>query len=179
HRNDVRLIFTAHSIPTAMAEQSPYVAQLREACALVVDRLRERGLGASVPNAWELAFQSRSGPTQQPWLGPDIQDRLGQLHQAGVGSVVIAPIGFLLDCMETVYDLDVEAAERCDELGIHMVRAPAVGSHPRLVRMIRELICERLDPASPRLALGSLGPWPDECPADCCMNATSEARADR
>ena len=73
--------------------------------------------------------------------------------------------------MEVIYDLDVEVAGLCDELGINMIRADVVANHPRFVQMIRELVVERLDPASPRLALGSDGPWPDECPADCCRPA--------
>ena len=71
--------------------------------------------------------------------------------------------------MEVVYDLDVEVRELCEELGINMVRAAVVGSHPRFVQMIRELILERLDPSSERLSLGADGPWPDQCPAGCCQ----------
>ena len=156
-----------------MAERSPYVAQLREACRLVVKHClaARRPLAASPRAAWDLVFQSRSGPPTQPWLDPDVRDHLRRLHQAGgAADVVIAPIGFLVESMELVYDLDVEVRGLCDELGINMVRAPAVGSHPRLVGMIRELVLERLDPAAPRLALGTLGPWPDHCPADCCMS---------
>ena len=82
--------------------------------------------------------------------------------------MVIVPLGFLAENIEVVYDLDVEVRELCDELGINMVRAAVVGSHPRFVQMVRELILERLDPSSERLALGTDGPWPDECPAGCC-----------
>lgn len=169
-RANARLLFAAHSIPTASAERSPYVRQLREACRLVADRLPLAASQNQRSFKWELVFQSRSGPPSQPWLEPDIRDHLRMLHEEDVTKpLVIVPIGFLAENMEVVFDLDVEVRELCDELGVKMVRAPVVGNHPRFVRMIRELIVERLDPTAPRLALGSLGPWPDECPADCCI----------
>ena len=161
-REAATLIYTAHSIPLAMAATCPYVEQLQEACRLVSQRA---GHGR-----WELCYQSRSGPPAQPWLGPDVGDRILALHRAGrLRDVVVAPLGFLCEHMEVVYDLDVELAALCDELGIAMVRAGVVGTHPRFVQMIRELILERVDPARERLSLGDLGPSPDCCPADCCV----------
>jgi ferrochelatase len=185
-RSAVRLIFTAHSIPVAMAASSPYESQLREACRLVMEEISGvRGQGSGFSNSkspnlqiskspnhlpWTLAFQSRSGPPSQPWLEPDVRDAIRQFHEGGrIKDVVIVPIGFLAENIELLYDLDIEVRQLCEELGIQMIRAGVVGSHPRFVRMIRELVFERLDPASPRLALGQCGPWPDECPADCCM----------
>jgi protoporphyrin/coproporphyrin ferrochelatase len=169
-RAAARLIYTAHSIPTAMAERCPYERQLRESCRLVTERINL--LAASPDGAtsgWDLVFQSRSGPPEQPWLEPDIGDHLHRVHASGdLRDVVVVPLGFLAENLEVVYDLDIEIRELCDELGINMVRAAVVGSHPRLVRMIRELVLERLDPTAPRLALGADGHWPDECPADCC-----------
>ena len=95
-----------------------------------------------------------------------------QLHNTEtIEDIVVAPIGFMAEHVEVIYDLDVEAAELCDELGVNMVRAGTVANHPRLVRMIRELIVERIDPTAPRLFLGDDGPWPDRCPVDCCRNA--------
>ena len=85
-----------------------------------------------------------------------------------MADLVVVPIGFLTEHKETIYDLDVEVGRLCEELGINMVRAATVGNHPRLVRMIRELVVERIDPSAPRLALGCDGPWPDQCPGDCC-----------
>ena len=117
---------------------------------------------------FDLVFQSRSGPPSQAWLEPDIRDRIRQLPAEDIQDIVVVPIGFLAENMEVVYDLDVEVAGLCDELGVNMIRADVVANHPRFVRMIRELVIERLDPAAPRLALGSDGPWPDQCPADCC-----------
>jgi ferrochelatase len=81
---------------------------------------------------------------------------------------VIAPIGFVSDHMEIVFDLDTQARELCEELGLNMLRAHTVGTHPRFIAMIGELIRERTDENRPRLALGAFGPRPDICPADCC-----------
>jgi ferrochelatase len=116
-----------------------------------------------------LAFQSRSGPAAQPWLEPDILDCLRELKGGSRSAdVVIAPIGFVSDHMEILFDLDTQAHQLCQELGVNMVRAETVGTHPRFIRMIRELICERLDEVRPRLAVGAMGPRPDFCPIDCC-----------
>jgi len=161
------LIFTAHSIPVAMANHCRYEAQLQEACRLVAGQL---GRGD-----WRLAYQSRSGPPSQPWLSPDILDLLRQraAEQAPGGhtnDVVVAPIGFISDHMEVLFDLDVEAQDLCRELGLNMVRAATVGIHPKFVAMIRELIVERLDPLAERRALGALGPCHDVCAADCCLS---------
>jgi protoporphyrin/coproporphyrin ferrochelatase len=167
-RDDTLLLFTAHSIPIAMAERSPYERQLREASRLVAELLAEshpRGV------MFDVVFQSRSGPPSQPWLGPDIRDRIRQLPAEGIRDVVVVPIGFLAENIEVVYDLDIEAAALCEELGVNMLRAGVLANHPRFVRMIRELVVERLDPSSPRLSLGSDGPWPDQCPTDCCKPA--------
>lgn len=162
-----RLVFTAHSVPLSMAAQSKYVAQLDDACALVAELLgRDR-------SAWDLVYQSRSGPPTQPWLGPDIGDFLRQRHErGGAEPLVVVPIGFLSDHMEVLYDLDTEAAALAEELGITQVRAGTVGAHPRFVRMVRELVQERLSPEAPRRWLGTLGLAPDVCPDDCCPRPT-------
>jgi ferrochelatase len=161
HRAHSLLLFTAHSIPRAMADGCRYEAQLREACRLVGD-----GVGRS---DWRLVYQSRSGPSQQPWLEPDVGDYLLDQHvKSPLKSVVVVPIGFVSDHLEVLYDLDTEVRGRCESLGIEMVRAGTVGTHPRFVRMIRELIDERQGDAPLRLALGTLGPKEDICPEDCC-----------
>jgi ferrochelatase len=135
-RDTARLVFTAHSIPAGMAETSPYVSQLEEACRLVAEPFGRDAV---------LVYQSRSGPPAQPWLGPDICEHIRKLHAEGVTELVIAPIGFLSDHMEVVYDLDTEAAALCRELGIHMVRAGTAGGHPLFVEMIRDLILECME----------------------------------
>ena len=159
-RSTAHIAFTAHSIPTAMADTSHYVKQLEEACRLVAS--------AAGISDFKLVYQSRSGPPTQSWLDPDISDHLRALHATGHTSVVISPIGFISDHLEVLYDLDTEAAAVSAELGIHMERAATVGTHPDFLRMIRELILERIDSAMPRLALGMFGPSHDVCPIDCC-----------
>lgn len=164
----VRLVISAHSIPCSMAAASDYEQQLRETSCLVAGNV-----GIS---HWDLVFQSRSGPPAQPWLAPDLLDHLRSLSRQGVTNVLVAPLGFLSDHLEVLYDLDVEAKSLADKLGINMVRAGTVGTHPAFIRMIRQLIRERVLPNEPKLALGSFGPNHDVCPADCCPAAQ---RADR
>ncbi len=156
----LRLVISAHSIPCLMAETSDYERQLRETSRLVAE-----GVGFS---DWDLAFQSRSGPAGQPWLGPDILDHLRKLHNDGVKNVLVAPLGFVSDHMEVVYDLDTEAREVAGQLGMRFVRAGTVGTHPAFVRMIRQLIAERILRNEPKLAVGSFGPNHDACAEDCC-----------
>ncbi|MEK6234223.1 MAG: ferrochelatase [Planctomycetales bacterium] len=159
-RTDARLAFTAHSVPLSMAKTSRYQPQLEEASRLVAE-----GVGRS---EWKLVYQSRSGPPSQPWLEPDVCDYLRELREAGSRDVVVCPIGFLSDHMEVLYDLDTEAKELCDAIGLNMIRAGTAGAHPSFIRMIRELTLERLEHQSERPALGTLGPANDVCPADCC-----------
>lgn len=160
-RSAAALTFTAHSIPMSMAECCAYEAQLLETCRLVAGSLNHAD--------WRLVYQSRSGPPTQKWLEPDVCDHLRELKEVGKTDVVIAPIGFISDHMEILYDLDTEARAVADELGLNMVRARTVGTHPAFIRMIRELIMERLDPSHPRRALGERGPNHDFCPATCCL----------
>lgn len=163
-RPEARIVYTAHSLPVSMARKCRYEAQLHEACRLVSERLDRAD--------WALVYQSRSGRPSDPWLEPGLGDHLRQLADEGVvRDVVIAPIGYLYENMEVVYDLDVEAASLCDELGLSMVRSAVVGAHPRFVTMIRELILERTEDEPTRLALGPDGPSPDVCPPDCCPRA--------
>lgn len=167
-RRDAKLMFTAHSIPREMADGCRYEVQLQEASRLIAG-----GVGRS---DWNLVYQSRSGPPQQPWLEPDIKDYLRREHTTQpVHDVVVVPVGFISDHMEVVYDLDTEARQLCDELGINMIRAATVGTHPRFIRMIRELVVERMTGAPQQLAIGSLGPSHDTCPEDCCLYSPGTA----
>ena len=166
-RDQFHVAFTAHSIPQSMAGNCSYERQLRETCRLIADQF-------DLPAArWDLVYQSRSGRPGDPWLEPDILDHLRGLRQRGIDTVLIDPIGFLSDHMEVMYDLDEEARLLCDELGITMVRARTVGTHPLFVGMIRELIAERINaaPTSDRRAIGSEGPSHDVCPVSCCLPA--------
>jgi protoporphyrin/coproporphyrin ferrochelatase len=164
-RRDAHLAFTAHSIPVAMARNCEYEHQLAETCRLIAAELgipRER---------WALVFQSRSGRPGDPWLEPDILDHLKDLRRRGIASVLIQPVGFLSDHMEVLYDLDHEARVLCEELGVLMVRAGTVGTHPRFISMLRELIAERLgdNAGSSRRAVGLDGASHDVCPEGCCL----------
>jgi len=168
------LVFTAHSIPEAMAEASgpsggAYSRQLAEASRLVAARVGR-------PGRWRLAYQSRSGPPSVPWLGPDVGDCLADLAGAGSRAVVLVPVGFISDHMEVVFDLDVEAAQAAERLGLPLARAATPSTDPRFVAMITELVAERQDGLAPR-ALGDLGPALDVCGSGCC--GTGRPRASR
>jgi ferrochelatase len=152
-----QIIYTAHSVPVAMAQTSDYEQQLHESCRLVSKCL---GIGD-----WRLAYQSRSGAPGQPWLEPDIGDVLRGMESGQ--DVVVAPIGFISDHMEVLYDLDTEARAICEDRRVRMVRAATVGVHPKFLAMIRELIRERTGECEAR-AIGKYGPHQDLCPADCC-----------
>ena len=162
-RTSPHLVFTAHSIPLSMSDRCNYVQQLQETC-----RLTAEALGVPADH-WRLVYQSRSGRPQDPWLEPDIGDYLNELHATGAKAVVISPIGFLSDHMEVLFDLDEEARQICDQLGLKMARAQTVGSHPRFVACIRELIEERLGRRNERRSIGRYGANHDVCPADCCL----------
>ena len=170
-RDDVRIAFTAHSIPVSMARSCDYAAQLNETCRLVAGAV---GVG---PERWQLVYQSRSGRPQDPWLDPDICDHLRSLHAEAVSDVVVMPIGFLSDHLEVLYDLDEEARGVAEHLGMRLVRARTVGTNPRFVAMLRELIEERLGLRQERSAVGRCGPSHDVCPADCCPPPARPARA--
>ena len=140
------VVFTAHSIPDSMAATAPYVDQLNEACRQVA--------GRTGVEQWSLAYQSRSGPPQVPWLEPDIGDEMERLAQGGADAVIVAPIGFVADHMEVIYDLDTEARQQADALGLRFTRVPTVGTHPAFVKMIADLV---------------LAPLPAPCPINCCQ----------
>ena len=162
-RPEARLVFTAHSIPEAMAAGCDYESQLDETARLVAT-------GAGF-DAWTMAWQSRSGPASVPWLEPDVNKCLKQLSRDhGVEAVVLAPIGFVTDHMEVMWDLDVVAASTAGALGVRLARAvtPGTGPDDRFVAMWQELVSERLEPGAARRSLGRLGVGPDACPAGCC-----------
>jgi len=153
-RDDAHLVFTAHSVPAAMAEGAGpgghrYVAELTTAARLISERAGWHG-------PWSLAYSSRSGPPAQPWLEPDIRDHLASLAESGTKAVVVVPVGFVSDHMEVIHDLDVEAAQAARALGLAFVRAATPGT--ALAPMIAELVSEHL-----------AGAAPEPCAAGCCM----------
>ena len=202
-RDGARLVFTTHSIPLAQADSSglldapggAYVAQHRATAQLVADAVAQR---TGTARDWDLVYQSRSGPPDQPWLEPDVSEHLEQLSRDGASGAVLVPIGFVSDHMEVVYDLDVVAAGTAARLGLPVARAATPGTDPRFVSMVVDLVRERLDGADrpsvgggratgseaaeaadateaaeaavSRRALSPLGPWRDVCLAGCCPN---------
>ncbi|MFT4029870.1 MAG: ferrochelatase [Protaetiibacter sp.] len=167
-----RVLFATHSIPmTAALESGPEFGPggAYEAQHLAVAEVVMREAGAGV--AWELVYQSRSGPPSQPWLEPDINDVIEELPAQGVEAIVIVPLGFVSDHMEVMWDLDNEALESAAEAGIAAIRIPTPGVHPAFVAGLVDLVLERVDgtPVSERPALTPLGPWFDVCRPGCCV----------
>jgi ferrochelatase len=183
----VRVLFSTHSIPTADAERSgpregdeqhrdlgeggAYAAQ-----HLAVAEVVMAAVAAEVPGAdrvaWDLVYQSRSGPPSQPWLEPDVNDVIAELPAAGVQAVAIVPLGFMSDHMEVLWDLDTEAMDAAAEAGIRAVRTPTPGVDPVFVSGLVDLVQERLSgtPAGERPHATDLGPWFDVCRPACCEN---------
>jgi len=181
-RREARLVFVTHSIPTSMNTASgpagdAYETQHRDVARLVTAGVAD---AIGVEHALDLAYCSRSGRPSQPWLEPDVNDHLEVLCSDGVPGVVLVPIGFVSDHMEVRYDLDTEALATAARLGLPCVRAATVGTDPRFVASLRELVLERAasvrgeEPA--RAALGELGPSHDVCPAGCCPNERDPGR---
>lgn len=160
-QDNVHIIFTAHSIPMSQASNSAYVEQLNDSCKIIAETLGTEN--------YKLVYQSRSGSPHMPWLEPDIVDYMEAIHQQGINDVIIVPVGFISDHMEVLYDLDTEAVETAEELGMTMVRAGTVGIAKPFVSMIRELIEERMTENPERKALGERGANHDICPVDCCL----------
>jgi ferrochelatase len=133
---ELPLLFTAHSIPASMAQGSPYEDEIRQSAAGVA--------GLLGVERWWVAYQSRSGDLRTPWLEPDISDALRDLAAQGVRELVAVPIGFLCDHVEVLYDLDVEAGQTAAECGIRMHRAGTVGDHPAFIRMLAEMVLDRV-----------------------------------
>ncbi|MEI8105635.1 MAG: ferrochelatase [Actinomycetes bacterium] len=155
------VVFTAHSIPNSMADQCRYADQLAETARLVAEAVHAP--------SYTVVYQSRSGSPHVPWLEPDVCDHLRDLHAAGATDVVVAPIGFVSDHIEVLYDLDIEAVDLGREIGLNVVRAGTAGTHPAYVSMICELIEERLGSSAEKRAVGRFGPNPDVCPTNCCL----------
>ena len=172
--SETHVLFSTHSIPSTDAAKSgppfrdfgeggAYAAQHRAVAEVVV---------AGTDANWSLVFQSRSGPPTQPWLEPDINDAIRELAGGGIRAVVIVPLGFVSDHMEVKWDLDTEAMETSNELGVLAIRVPTPGIHAAYVSGLIDLVVERRDavPVAERPALTELGPWYDVCRSGCCEN---------
>ena len=175
----LRLVFVTHSIPTAMDETSGpgdteghlYSRQHRALSAAITEEVNAT---LDLDLEGELVFCSRSGPPTQPWLEPDVNHRLEELATGGATTVVVAPIGFVSDHMEVIYDLDTEAAETAERLGLRMVRVPTVGTDGEFVSGLVDLLLERAgeargeQPARP--AWPGRDARPSVCRPGCCPN---------
>jgi ferrochelatase len=131
-QKSTRLIFTAHSLPRAMAANSTYVEEVETSARLIVQRLH--------PPHWSLAYQSRSGKPSDPWLEPDIGEAIRDCAANGAQQIVVAPIGFVCDHVEVLYDLDIEARKLASDLGVKFIRASCPNDHPTFIRMIADVI---------------------------------------
>lgn len=135
---DAHVVFTAHSLPARiLAEGDPYRDQLLETARLVAGR------AGVPPERWSFAFQSESA-TGEPWLGPDILAHLEELHARGVREVLVAPIGFVADHLEILWDLDVEARAKAGELGLELDRIESMNAHPAFLRALADLVRNRI-----------------------------------
>lgn len=177
------IFFTTHSIPNSMAESSgpgnlraafpsgAYVAQHNSAARCIIDQVADQFAG-EIPQ-WSLVYQSRSGAAHIPWLEPDIGDALRKTAESGTSTVIVVPIGFISDHVEVIWDLDHEAKEIAEELGLHFSRVETPGTSKEFVEGMVDLIQERLS-QSERKALSEIGPWADFCAAECCPNPRQE-----
>jgi len=137
-RGDAALLFTAHSVPLASAERSPYVAEITASA---------RAVAAHLGHArWQIAYQSRSGNPRDPWLEPDVNDALRALAAGGTRDVVVVPIGFVCDHVEVLYDLDVEARATAAAAGLGFRRASTVNDHPLFIRMLVDVVQQARSP---------------------------------
>ena len=175
----VRVLFSTHSVPTAMAAASGpeetrvegsggwYVEQHMAACRWVMEQLHDDA--PELPD-WQLVYQSRSGATHIPWLEPDVNDVIEGLAEEGAAdAVVVVPIGFVTDHVEVVWDLDTEAKETAQEKGLAFRRVATSGEDPRFIAALADLVQERLDPRFPRRVVTDFGGTPDVCGANCCV----------
>ena len=159
--SETPVLHSAHSLPLSMAANCDYQQQLNEAAAIVNELAGMRG-------PYEVVFQSRSGPPSVPWLTPDIDQRIHELAEQGTQELLVHPLGFVADHMEVLFDLDTQSAAAANEAGVKMVRTPTVGTHPRFVSMLVDLVEEAAGLRADRPSLSKSGPRPDKCNSQCC-----------
>ena len=178
---EIAVFFATHSVPNSMGETSgpparrasfetpggTYAAQHQAAIEVVMSAVESR-TGRTNPG-YQLVYQSRSGSPEVPWLEPDVNYAIRDAHAAGKKAVAVVPIGFVSDHVEVIWDLDNEAKETADEVGVHFVRVATAGTHPAFVDGIADLVLERLEKVEQK-ALSPLGPWPGVCAVGCCPN---------
>jgi ferrochelatase len=128
------LVFTAHSVPVAMAAASPYAEEFQDVAGRVATRLGHR--------VWHLAYQSRSGSPAEPWLAPDVDEVLRALARTGARHAVVCPLGFVCDHVEVLYDLDVQARSTAEAAGLVFHRAATVNDHPAFIEALADAVEE-------------------------------------
>jgi ferrochelatase len=135
-RKEVPLLFSAHSLPERiLAEKDPYPQELHETIELVMKKIG--------PYTWRFAYQSK-GRTPEPWLGPNAADVINELHGQGHRHLLMAPIGFISDHMETLYDVDVMYREQCRSKGIRLERAESLNASPAFIETLAAVVRENL-----------------------------------
>ena len=159
--SETPVLHSAHSLPLSMAANCDYQQQLNEAASIVNELAGMRG-------PYEVVFQSRSGPPSVPWLTPDIDQRIHELAEQGTQELLVHPLGFVADHMEVLFDLDTQSAAAANEADVKMVRTPTVGTHPRFVSMLVDLVEEAAGLRADRPSLSKSGPRPDKCNSQCC-----------
>jgi ferrochelatase len=168
----LHVFFTTHSIPDTMAAAAgpggtgAYVAQHLDVAERILTGATEANGAAP---AWSLVYQSRSGPPQVPWLEPDINDALRDASRAGVSEVILVPIGFISDHIEVVWDLDTQARQTAEELGLAFHRVQTAGCDQRFVAGLADLVEIAVNGGS----LDPTPPWGGTCSTDCCVSARS------
>jgi protoporphyrin/coproporphyrin ferrochelatase len=183
---DARLLFVTHSIPVSMASAAgPEPRSARGAyidwhMAVAAEVARQVADRRGTRYEHELVYCSRSGPPQQPWLEPDVNERLAELADTGTSSVVLIPIGFISDHMEVIFDLDTEAARTAADRGLRLARAATAGTHPAFVSALADLLLERAaakrgEATTPRVFPGGEAGW-FACQPECCLNPSDPDR---
>lgn len=172
--SSIEVLFSTHSVPSQDAELSGagLFKDVEGGCYAAQHlAVAEEVMAAAAPGiSWQLVYQSRSGPPSQPWLEPDINDALEALGHRS--AVLIVPLGFVSDHMEVIWDLDTEATETAERLGLWSIRTPTPGTHRAFVGALVDLVHERISgrAVAQRSNATVLGPWFDVCRPGCCEN---------
>lgn len=138
-RDDVHVVFSAHSLPVRIIKMGdPYDSQLRETAALVAEKA---GLAK---DQWSWSYQS-AGRSPEPWLGPQLEEYVPELAQQGIKNIVSIPVGFVCDHVEILFDIDIEAQAAAEENGVRLERPPALNDDPVFMQQLADLIKQRAD----------------------------------
>ncbi len=141
-RDQVQIVFTAHSLPASLIEQGdPYDAHLKETSNLVIEELGKGETPVSMEGRWQFCYQS-AGARKVVWLGPSIEETIGKIAEAGHKYLLVAPIGFLCDHVEILYDIDIECKELAESKNMHLERTDSQNASPTFVRALAEIVTQ-------------------------------------